>query len=72
MKRLRFIIPLLVLALIFGFACTGTGLEVANTEPNPNVANTKPNPEVPIEQLIEDLGDEDSIPGKMQQYLLEI
>jgi len=60
MKILRFNIPLLVLALIFGFACTGTGLEVANREPNPNVTNTKPNPEVSIEQLIEALGDEDS------------
>ena len=51
MKRLIPIIPLLILALIFGFACTGTGLEVENTEPKPNFN---------IESLIEDLEDENS------------
>ena len=50
MKRLIPIIPLLILALIFGFACTGTGLEVENTEPKP----------FHIESLIEDLEDENS------------
>jgi HEAT repeat protein len=51
MKRLIPIIPLLILALIFGFACTGTGLEVEFTEPKPNFN---------IESLIEDLKDENS------------
>ena len=41
MKRLIPIIPLLILALIFGFACTGTGLEVENTEPKPIIPITK-------------------------------
>jgi len=50
MKRLIPIIPLLILALIFGFACTGTGFEVENTEPKP----------FHIESLIEDLEDENS------------
>ena len=50
MKGLISIIPLLILALIFGFACTGTGLEVEVTEPKP----------FHIESLIEDLEDENS------------
>ena len=51
MKRLIPIISLLILALIFGFACTGTELKVENTEPKPNFN---------IESLIEDLEDENS------------
>ena len=50
MKRLISIIPLLILALVFGFACTGTGLEVKATEAKPYYYN--------IDALIEDLKDE--------------
>ena len=52
MKRLISIIPLLILALIFGFACTSIGLESKVTEAKPDYYN--------IESLIEDLKDENS------------
>ena len=60
MKKLFSIIPLLIFALIFGFACTGTGLKVEATEPKPDIAATEQNSNIEIEKLIENLKDKDS------------
>ena len=60
MRKLISIIPLLILALIFCFACTTIGQEAKAVESKPDIAAAEQNSDVEIEQLIEDLKDKDS------------